>query len=240
LGTLIPPLVKGSLSTVLQKTGSSWVVAGLVVGTLGIGFAGWAGRLKEKDLAGAGDRGDFSLSKGLLLSLLAGVLSAFYGFALEAGDPIADVASAHGAGVFRGNVTYIFANTGAFLTTSIYCLFLHRKNRTLGEFLKPADASGLASLPLNFALAALTGLFWYGQFFFYNLGHVRMGTYSFTSWAVHMIMLVLISNVVGIVLREWRGCLGPTRVVRGLALLVLVAAVLLLTYGNQLGEAAAH
>ena len=240
LGTLIPPLVNGSLAAVLQKTGSGWVLAGISVGTLGIGFTGWAGRLKEKDLAGAGNRGDFSLGKGLLLSLMAGVLSAFYGFALEAGNPIADVASAHGAGVFRGNVTYIFANTGAFLTTAVYCIFLHRKNRTFGEFLKPAGGAGPASLPLNFALAALTGLFWYGQFFFYNLGHVHMGTYSFSSWAVHMIMLVLISNVVGIVLREWRGCLGPTRVVRGLALLVLVAAVLLLTYGNQLGEATAH
>ena len=55
-------------------------------------------------------------------------------------------------------------------------------------------------------MALVTGLFWYGQFFFYNLGHVRMGHYKFTSWAIHMIMLVLISNVVGIVLREWRTC----------------------------------
>ncbi len=39
--------------------------------------------------------------KGLLRSLLAGVLSAVYGFALEAGEPIADVASAYGAGVWR-------------------------------------------------------------------------------------------------------------------------------------------
>jgi L-rhamnose-H+ transport protein len=238
LGTLIPPLVKGTLGTVLQKTGADWVVAGIVIGTLGIAFAGWAGRLKEKDLVGTADRGGFSLTKGLILSLVAGVLSAVYGFALEAGEPIADVASAHGAGVFRGNVVYIFANTGAFLTTSIYCLFLHKRDKTFGELLKPTASAVPASLPLNFAMAALTGLFWYGQFFFYNLGHVRMGTYAFTSWAIHMIMLVLVSNVVGVILREWRGCQRPTRIVRGLALLVLVIAVLALTYGNQLGEAA--
>jgi L-rhamnose-H+ transport protein len=238
LGTLIPPLVKGTLGDVLQKTGAGWVTMGIVIGTLGIAFAGWAGRLKEKDLAGAKDRGNFNLVKGLVISVVAGVLSAVYGFALEAGEPIADVASAHGAGVFRGNVVYIFANTGAFFTTAIYCLFLHKRDGTFGEFAKPTAADGAASLPLNFALAAVTGLFWYGQFFFYNLGHVRMGTYAFTSWAIHMIMLVLVSNIVGVVLREWAGCGNRTRVVRGLALIVLTIAVLCLTYGNHLGEAA--
>jgi L-rhamnose-H+ transport protein len=237
LGTLIPPLVKGTLGDVLQKTGAGWVTVGIVVGTLGIAFAGWAGRLKEKDLAGAGDRGSFNLVKGLVISVVAGVLSAVYGFALEAGEPIADVASAHGAGVFRGNVVYIFANTGAFLTTAIYCLFLHKRDRTFGEFARPAATDRAASLPLNYVLAAVTGLFWYGQFFFYNLGHVRMGTYAFTSWAIHMIMLVLASNIVGVVLREWAGCGGRTRLVRGLALVVLTIAVLCLTYGNHLGEA---
>ena len=54
----------------------------------------------------------------------------------------------------------------------------------------------------------LTGTLWYGQFFFYNLGHVRMSNCEFTSWAIHMIMLVLFSNLVGVVFREWKGCRG--------------------------------
>ena len=56
----------------------------------------------------------------------------------------------------------------------------------------------------------LTGTLWYGQFFFYNLGHVRMGNYKFTSWAIHMIMLVLFSNLVAVLFREWKGCRGRT------------------------------
>ena len=71
-----------------------------------------------------------------MLSLLAGVLSAVYGFALEAGEPIANIAAAHGAGVLRGNVVYIFSNTGAFLTTAIYCLYLHARHKTLGELVE--------------------------------------------------------------------------------------------------------
>jgi L-rhamnose-H+ transport protein len=88
-------------------------------------------------------------------------------------------------------------------------------------------------------MAFVTGLFWYGQFFFYNLAHVRMGAYKFTSWAIHMIMLVLFSNLVGIALREWRACRRLTDRTIALALLVLVGAVLLLTYGNHVGELAA-
>ena len=174
LGTLIPPLVKGTLADVLHKAGAGWVMAGIAVGALGIACAGWAGWLKEKDLTAQKNRGDFSLMKGLLLSLLAGVLSAVYGFALEAGAPIADVASAHGAGVFRGNVVYIFSNTGAFLTTAIYCLWLHARHRTIGELVELPAGSEKNALPVNFVMAAVTGLLWYGQFFFYNLGHVGL------------------------------------------------------------------
>ncbi len=235
LGTLIPPLVRGEFGVVMDKTGSGWVMGGVIIGTIGIFLCGISGWMKESDLAGDAGRRDFSIAKGLPLCLLAGVLSAVYGFALEAGAPIAKIAEAHGAGYFNGNVTYIFANSGAFLTTLIYCLYLHRKHKTLGELVELPAGGEKSSLSLNFAMAILTGCLWYGQFFFYNLGHVRMGDFKFSSWAIHMIMLVLISSLLGIILREWRGCRQRTWAAVGVALAVLVSAVLMLTYGNYLG-----
>ncbi|HEY5913198.1 MAG TPA: L-rhamnose/proton symporter RhaT, partial [Verrucomicrobiae bacterium] len=114
----------------------------------------------------------------------------------------------------------------------------HARHRTLGEVLELPAGPEKASLPINWLMAVVTGLFWYSQFFFYNLGHVRMGPYKFTSWAIHMIMLVLFSNIVGMMLREWRACHRLTHNTVRLALVVLVAAVLLLTYGNHLGDLA--
>jgi L-rhamnose-H+ transport protein len=239
LGTLIPPLVRGTLAANLSGPGGSWIITGIAAGTLGIAVCGVAGRLKERDLQGAAGPKTFSLAKGLLLSLLAGVLSAVYGFALEAGQPIADVAAKHGAGMWQGNVIYIFSNSGAFLTTALYCLFLHFRQGTLSEYVRLAPGDAKASLLRNAGFSILTGFLWYGQFFFYNLGHVRMGTYKFTSWAIHMIMLVLLSNVVGLLLLEWKPCRPFTHWALRLALFILVVAVLFLTYGNQLGSAAA-
>lgn len=86
-------------------------------------------------------------------------------------------------------------------------------------------------------MAFITGVLWYSQFFFYGLGHTRLGEYKFSSWAIHMIMLVLFSNIVGLVLKEWKEVKGRTKWTLAVAVIVLVFAVLVLTYGNYLGSA---
>jgi L-rhamnose-proton symport protein (RhaT). len=232
LGTLIPPMVAGELAELFSRQGSGFVISGIAVGALGIVLCGIAGRFKEQDIERKQNTNtSFSLAKGLPLCFLAGVLSAVYGFSLSQGQPIADVAAKYGSGNLQGNVIYIFSNTGAFVTTLIYCLYLHKKEKTFGEYTRVAGGK----LGLNFMLAILTGMLWYSQFFFYGLGHVRMGAFQFTSWAIHMIMLVLFSTIAGLVMKEWKGCRHNTVNMLVAALLVLISAVLVLTYGNYLG-----
>lgn len=233
LGTLLPPLVHGTLSDVLKSNGALYLIIGVAMGAIGIALCGLAGRNKEKDIAAnAENKTEFSLGKGLPLCFLAGILSALYGFSLDQGQPIADVAAQYGAGNFQGNVIYIFSNSGAFVTTLLYCLYLHNKEKTFYQF-GTANGNTLSS---NYLLSVLTGILWYGQFFFYGLGHVRMGTYKFTSWAVHMIMLVLFSSFAGLVMKEWKKTSSVTKRWLTIALGALAIAILLLTYGNYLGE----
>jgi len=175
----------------------------------------------------------FSLAKGLPLCFLAGILSAVYNFSIDQGEPIAKIAATYGAGNFRINIIYIFSNTGAFVSTLIYCIYLHRKEKTFGEYRQKQPGSRLL---VNFVMASLTGILWYSQFFFYGLGHVRMGKYQYSSWAIHMIMLVLFSSVAGLLLKEWVKCRQKTIATLVLALVILVIAVLALTYGNYLGS----
>lgn len=235
LGTIIPPLVRGDLGNLLSHNGSGYIVAGMVIGVVGIALCGRAGRGKEKDLSSTESLKGFSIKKGLPLCILAGVLSAVYGFSLDHGQPIAEIAAAHGAGNYQGNVIYIFSNSGAFLTTLIYCSYLHTRGRTWGEYGFFGNAGDARPLLPNFLLATLTGILWYFQFFFYGFGHVRMGTYKPTSWAIHMIMLVMLSALTGLLLREWKGSSRNTMRFLFAALLILVSAVIILTFGNYLG-----
>jgi L-rhamnose-H+ transport protein len=242
LGTLAGPLLKGDLASVINKPGSGWVITGVVISTLGIALVGWAGRSKENDLEGAAKQ-QFSLSKGLTIAILAGVLSAVYGFSLEAANPIAEIADRMGAGEFNGNIKYVFANPGAFVTTAIYCLYLTARHKTAGEFvaLPAADDNsprGPGTLPINFLMAFLTGCLWYGQFFFYGLGHVRMGDFEVISWTIHMTMLVFISNAVGFLLKEWSSVRPSTRTRLYFSLSVLLLAISLMTIGNVISDKA--
>jgi L-rhamnose-H+ transport protein len=236
LGTLIPPIIHGELGVILNKTGSGWVMAGIATGAVGIALCGISGRYKEIDLLKKDDEQQaFSLAKGLPLCFLAGVLSAVYGFALDHGQPIADIAARYGADRFQSNVVYIFSNTGAFFSTLLYCLYLHIKQGTFKEYTTFPGSAKSSALTLNFLLAALTGVLWYSQFFFYGIGHTHMGEYKFSSWAIHMIMLVLFSSFAGLLMREWLGCRPRTLRMLLLAIIVLIMAVLILTYGNYLG-----
>lgn len=237
LGSLLPPLINGEFNEFLQSKGSVFHLSGVGLGVIGIACCGIAGRRKELGLA-AGPGGEqkqqttsgFSLAKGLPLCLLAGVLSAFYGLAIDQGKPIAEIAAAHKAGEFQNNVIYIFSNSGAFVTTLIYCLYLHSKQKTFGEYKAATDST--ASLRVNYSMALLTGILWYGQFFFYGLGAVRMGDKTYMSWAIHMLLLVLLSSVTGLLLKEWKGISKKTIRMLLLALLILTIAVLLITYGK--------
>jgi L-rhamnose-H+ transport protein len=237
LGTLYTPLVSGELAALLVKTGTNWVLAGVAVAAIGILVSGLAGWLKDKDLSKSNASSEsFQLGKGLFFCVLAGVLSAVFGISLDVGRPIAVIAAAHGAGQFQGNVVYIFSCGGGLISTAAYCLYLHLRQGTLREYVQLPAGNRSAALPINFAMAALTGLLWYGQFFLYGAGQVRMGAYKFTSWAIINAMIVLFSALVGLLMREWKGCRPRTWAALSAAFMLLLSAVGLMTYGNYLGS----
>ncbi|HMP92162.1 MAG TPA: L-rhamnose/proton symporter RhaT, partial [Phnomibacter sp.] len=90
LGTLLPPLVSGNLGNLWQQNGSVLLLSGVLLGAIGIAICGWAGRSKEIDLQNKNTSNHhYSLKIGLPLCLLAGLLSALYGYAINRGQPIA-------------------------------------------------------------------------------------------------------------------------------------------------------
>ncbi len=181
----------------------------------------------------------YSFNIGVPMAMTAGVLSAVFNFSLLAGEPLEKAALAAGASdLLKMNAIYPFSNGGAFLTNFVWCSFLITRNRTGGQFLRLPE-HGAGTLVFYYLMALLSGAFWYFQFFFYGMGHTHMGTtYGFTSWALHMSMLILFSNLYGWLFREWEGVGKRPRRVLHLGMAVIVAATLIITYGNYLGESA--
>jgi L-rhamnose-H+ transport protein len=241
LGTLMPLIWHphdGFVWTIVEKfrdVPGMIVLAGIVTSLLGIALCGWAGALRERS---SGDSpSQYSFKVGVPLAIVAGVLSAVYNFALLAGEPLEKAAVANGASeLLKMNAIYPFSNGGAFVTNAAWCVLLIVRNRTAGQLVRLPER-GTGTLIFYYSMALLSGAFWYFQFFFYGMGHTHMGTrYGFTSWALHMAMLILFSNLYGWLFREWQGADQlPRRVLRA-GMAVIVVATLIITYGNYLGE----
>lgn len=240
LGTVLPLVwtpdqgLVGKWPTLYETTPGQIVAIGLAAALLGIAICGWAGALREQ----VGGKSEFRFALGIPLAITAGVLSAVYNFALLAGEPLAIAASEAGAPeLLKYNAVYPFASGGAWVTNCVWGLMISLGKGTSSEFVRlPDDHRG--SLSFYYLMAFFSGLLWYTQFFFYGMGHASLGKqYDFSSWALHMSMLILASNLVGRVLKEWEGASPlPRRVVQaGMAIIIL--AVLVIAYGNYLGAA---
>lgn len=72
--------------------------------------------------------------------------------------------------------------------------------------------------------------------FFYGLGHVKMGSFMFASWVLHMSILIFFSYIIGVILKEWGGVNRRTYITLIVAVLVLVGSFILMSYGSYIGE----
>lgn len=235
LGTMTPLLLHGKVIEYFNRPGSSIVLVGMIVSILGIFFIGIAGFKKEKDLGELKNSVHFKMKIGLVLAIIAGFLSAVFNISLEAGQPISDIAAQHGAGEFEGNAKLIVSTAGCFVVNLVWFLIAGWKNKTLKEFTK---SSGI-SLNLRFKntmWSALAGTLWCGQFFFYGLGHVRMGNFQFISWVLHMSMLIFFSYGVGVLMKEWKQVSKGTFTFLIIALVLLFISSVIISYGSYYGE----
>ena len=94
----------------------------------------------------------------------------------------------------------------------------------------------------NYLFAALAGIVWYFQFFFYSMGQTKMGKYDFSSWTLHMASIIIFATLWGLFLKEWRGTSRRTRALVATGLILLVSSTVIVGYGNYIkaSQEAAH
>jgi L-rhamnose-H+ transport protein len=226
-GTLIPALMVGT--DLFQGEGLVLLIV-VSVAIAGIAVIGYAGSLRAKNMTEEQKKAavkDFALGKGLLVALLAGVMSACFSLGLEAAEPIRLAALEMGTQpLFAGLPAILMITLGGFVSNAIYCIFQNIKNKTGKEyFTVPGNV-----LINNLLFCALAGGLWYSQFFGLALGksYLTEGTVMMAfSWSILMSLNVTFSNVWGILLKEWKGAGTKTIVVLSLGMLILIFSLIL-------------
>ncbi len=241
-GTLIPPIYEqffgdGSATTfseLLSSVSGRVTLGGIGVCLAGIIICGKAGMMKEKELSPEEKTEgveEFHFAKGIWVATVAGVLSACFAFALAAGKPIQEI------GVEKG-ITEVFSNIpllivillGGFTTNCVWCLWLSVKNKTYSNYVRVDGGS----MPVNYLLCLTAGVLWYLQFFFYGMGSTQMGKYGFASWTLHMAFIIVTSNAIGLLTKEWKGSSRKTILYILAGIGTLIASTVIIGYGNKL------
>ncbi|MDR2118622.1 MAG: L-rhamnose/proton symporter RhaT [Tannerellaceae bacterium] len=225
-GTMIPALMDGSDGAAEKK----WMLA-VCTGIMltGIAVIGYAGSLRDRGLSEEDKRKairDFALTKGLLVALLAGGMSACFNLGLEAGAPVAEAAKAAGVNaLFALNPVILPVTAGGFVTNAAYCLFLNLKNRSGSDYF----SAGGGILLNNVLFCALAGLLWYSQFFGLGVGKTFLADSPVMlafSWSILMSLNILFSNGWGILLKEWKGAGRKTVLTLAIGMAILILSLL--------------
>lgn len=226
-GTLIPAMMVG---TDLFKGEGLVLLIGVSVAIAGIAVIGYAGSLRSKNMTAEQKKAavkDFALGKGLLVALLAGVMSACFSFGLEAAEPIRIAALELGAQpLFAGLPAILLITLGGFITNAVYCIFQNIKNKTGKDYFSVPKKVFIN----NLLFCALAGILWYSQFFGLALGKSFLTEGSVMmlfSWSILMSLNVTFSNVWGILLKEWKGAGTKTIVVLAAGMLILIFSLIL-------------
>jgi len=221
IGTLVPPLVKGQ--NLFADRSGILILVGVAVSLAGIAIIGYAAGLKSKNLTDEERKAaikEFALKKGVLIAILAGVMSACFNFGLTAGKPIQEAALQSGTNpLFAKNPVILFVTLGGFITNLLYCVFLNIKNGTWKDYYTVTPSV----LVNNLIFSAIGGTLWYMQFFFMGMGESKLpATMIVFAWSILMSMNIAFSNIWGIILKEWKGAGRRTIAVLVIGILVLV------------------
>ncbi len=249
-GALVPAIYYNIVHTEGKTTfndliGTPWgqiVFTGIIVCLIGIVICGYAGIRKERELPKEKKQDsvkEFNLVTGLIVCTISGILSACFNYGIEAGSPMAEVANnAWKAAnpdqnvefLYQNNVTYIVLLWGGLTTNFIWCMILNIRNRSFSDYTNKSTP-----LKKNYFFAALAGTIWFLQFFFYGMGESKLGNGA-SSWILHMAFIILVANLWGIAMNEWKGVSRKTKQTITIGILTILGSVILVGIGNSLKQ----
>jgi len=234
IGTILPPLYRGDLIELFSDGPGRVILIGLLVNLIGIVFCIWAGRNKDRDLAGKDKtkmNAEYNFRIGIIVALICGIFASFTGFGIAAGKSMSQVAIEYGASpVMSNNATLVVLLFGGFLFNFLYYIYKNWNKNITGELIR-GKRSTLAN---NHFFSGLSGVLWYLQYMFFGMGTTQMGKYDFASWTIHMTLIIAFSNLWGLVFREWKLCTRQTRLLAIAGISIIIFSTIIIGYSSYL------
>jgi L-rhamnose-H+ transport protein len=231
-GTLVPPIVHGEFGQIIGTRSGQTMLLGIAVCLAGIAMCGYACVRKEREVSAEQKRtgvAEFSLSKGFIMAAVAGLMSSFMAFGIDAGRPISQIAVDCGIAEIQRNVpVLVLVMAGNAVANIVWCVLLGFWAGSLGDY-----ASGSGRLLVgNYFFAILAGIIGYNEFFWYGMGTTKMGQYDFSSWSIHLAFVIVFSSLWGIFFHEWHGVRQLTRRMLWGGLVTLIISTAVIGAGN--------
>ncbi|MFI3278526.1 MAG: L-rhamnose/proton symporter RhaT [Rikenellaceae bacterium] len=220
-GTIIPAVIDGRWSKMLNSDNGAILIYGLIIGVIGVAVIAYSGYIKEKNENV--DKSERNFVKGIAAALFVGFCGSADSLGIEQGSPIAHNLIESGVNpLFQSAPVLIILFGGSFVSTLLCCLYLAKKNSNIKSFV----CSGNESRPLtkNYLFCAASGFLWFINFIFYTMGRSRMGEFSFIAWGILMSLTILCGTLWGIYRGEWRNAPRNAKTIMYIGLVILATA----------------
>lgn len=164
---------------------------------------------------------------GLVVCVAAGIFCPMMNFSVFFGKPITDLTQSVVTGYRATYPLLALALLGGSLAQIVYCAYLFRRNHSGGLF-ATRDAR-------NWAMGIVMAVLWYGGMLLYALAsNVHLGEIGpVIGWPLFLAMTILVANILGSLTKEWTGAPMRARMLRYVAIGLLIAAVAFVGVANH-------
>lgn len=229
LGSLFPLLLL-SPQKIHDRSGHL-ILLGIAVEIIGISLCGRAGVLRERSGASS-QRGELvgkqrPFAVALLLAVGAGLLSAIFNIGFALSQPIALYGRQAGLDSFQAtNLIWVVMLAAGAVSNLVFCIFLFWRENSARKFTQPGSAR-------LYLLGSLMAALWGGSIFVYGAATVRLGSLGPSiGWPLSLATGLLIANLIGLILGEWKGVSRRALAWMGPGIVTLVVAILILSRAN--------
>jgi L-rhamnose-H+ transport protein len=226
LGALVPLLVFFP-QTILTPKGT-FLSAGTLMVIGGIVLCSMGGSRRTPADADASTPHSRTLRSGLMIAVLAGILSCLPNVAMAFGANLVSAAQKLGlAQSSAGNAVWALLFTLGCGVNLVYCLYVMVRRKTLADYWN-------SEAMRNLGLSALMALLWIGSFYLYGAGAARLGRLgAVVGWPLFISLSIVTGNLWGLWRGEWRGAAAGARRLLNAGLAVLIVAVIVIALSNS-------